>query len=513
MEKSKEKTKRIFKNTLYMYVRMAVMMVISLFTARVVFNTLGVDDYGTYNVVASIIVFFSFLNQGLSQATTRYITADIADGNESNGEKTFNVCIQAHCIISAIVFLLAETLGLWCINCLLKIPEGREFAANVVFQISVISVVLNIIQSPFSSVIQAYEKMKVYAYFSVFDAVFKLLIVYFVQVLPGDSLINYAILVFCVSISNMILYRIYTFRTFQICHLRMVFDKCLLKDVFKFMSWSLLGQAAVVGTNQGAGVLVNVYNSVAANAAMGISNTITSTVNQFVQNFQISFRPQITKSYVTRDYDYLERLITMSSKISCFLITVFFVPILFEVENVLALWLGNYPQNAPDFCRWTLVCIFLDSISAPLYMLMYSQTNIRNYQIVISAVYSMNFFMGWLVFAFGGSPYSIIIVRACVYSVLLFIRLFFVKTIFEQFNISKWLIGVFGRTIIIILVSSVITGIVAKSLPTQMFIHVFVVTLFSIACVSSLYYFVGLSASERSMVGKLLLKKIKINND
>lgn len=493
-----------------MYGRMLILLFISLFTARVVFNTLGIEDYGTYSVVGSIIVFFSFINRGLNSSTSRYITADIAEGNIEKGRKTFNVCLQAHMLIAAIIIILAETVGLWCVNYILKIPEGREVAANIVYQFSIFSAVLAVIQSPYGATITAYERMDIYSYFSIVEVIMKLAVIFLVQALTGDKLIIYSILLFCTGLVTISFYRIYAVKAFEICKFEWQKDKALLVDIFKFMTWSTLGQAMVVGTNQGASVLVNVYHSVVANAAMGISGAITSTVSEFVVNFQTAFRPQITKSYVTKEYDYLQSLMIRASKISSFLVILFLVPIIFEVENVLTIWLGEgYPSLSPAFCRWTLVGIYFEAISAPLWMIMYAQTNIRNYQIVTSSVYSLNFLIGWLIFWFGAAAYQIIVVRCVIFFVLIFVRLYYTKTIFPQFSSRAWLLQVLGGGLFILLISGIITGIASHVIHVGMFLHVCIVTIISIVVSTILILFVGINKNERVKLAQFILKKIK----
>lgn len=506
---SSEKNKVIIKNTLYMYGRMLIMLLISLFTARVVFNTLGVNDYGTYNLVAGIIVFFTFLNNGLSAATKRYITAEIAKGDNRSISHVFYICILAHLIIALIILVLAETVGLWGVNNILNIPADRMYAANWVYQLSVVATILNIVQSPFGSVIVAYEKMNIYAYFTIFDAVAKLFIIYMVQAVDGDKLIIYAFLIFGVSIVNMLLYRIYTYRTFPVCRLNeRKGDKPLLKEIFSFMSWSLAGQAAVVGTNQGVSVLVNIYYNVAVNAAMGVSNSITNIINGFITNFQVAFNPQIVKSYVSKDYSYLQSLIIRSSKLSSFLVLIFIVPLFFEAGNVLTLWLGNYPHYAVEFCIFTLFAIYFDAISAPLWMTVYAQKDIKAYQIVISLVYSLNFFIGWIVLFLGAAPYSVITVRIFVFIALAGIRLFYTKKYFEQFNTKKWFIDVLLKSIFILLVSSVFTGIIVYFIECNKFIHVVLTTLISLCITLPMIYFLGLTLNERIFIKEKLLSRL-----
>lgn len=503
---SSEKNKVIIKNTLYMYGRMLIMLFISLFTARVVFNTLGVNDYGTYNLVAGIIVFFTFLNNGLSAATKRYITAEIAKGDNRSISHVFYICILAHLIIALIILVLAETVGLWGVNNILNIPADRMYAANWVYQLSVVATVLNIVQSPFGSVIVAYEKMNIYAYFTIFDAVAKLFIIYMVQAVDGDKLIIYAFLIFGVSIVNMLLYRIYTYRAFPVCRLNeRKGDKPLLKEIFSFMSWSLAGQAAVVGTNQGVSVLVNVYYNVAVNAAMGVSNSITNIINGFITNFQVAFNPQIVKSYVSKDYSYLQSLIIRSSKLSSFLVIIFLVPLFFETGNVLTIWLGNYPLYSVEFCILTLLAIYFEAVSAPLWMTVYAQKNIKAYQIVISLVYSLNFFVGWIVLFLGAAPYSVITVRIFVFIALAGIRLFYTKKYFEQFNIRKWIVDVLLKSLLILFVSSLLTGGVMYFIECHKFIHIVLTTLISLCFTLPMIYFLGLTLNERYFIKQKVL--------
>lgn len=493
-----------------MYGRMFVLLFISLFTARIVFNTLGVDDYGTYNVVGSIIVFFAFLNNGLNSATTRFIMADIASDNETQGKQTFNVCMQAHLIIAGIVLILAETIGLWLVNSVLNIPPGREFAANVVYQFSIFSSLIGIIQSPFSTAIQAYERMNIYAYFTIFDVIFKLLIIFMVQSIDSDKLILYAFLVFMVGIINALIYASYSLKNFAICKLYWPRNKSLLSSVFSYMSWSILGQAAVVATNQGANTLINVYFNVIANAAMGVSNTITTNINNFVSNFQTAFKPQIVKSYVSQEYEYLKNLMIRTSKASCYLIVLFLIPIYFEIENVLQIWLGDYPQYAPEYCRYTLICLFLEAISAPLWMMIYAQTNIKKYQIVISSVYSLNFFICWIVFALGGIQYSVVVIRAIINVFLLLIRLYFTKVFFTEFPVRRWIIDVVLRAITVILISYSIILYIQQYLNfNSAWTELLSITTLSVFISLLLIAFLGLDTRERQLFSKYLVKKIK----
>ncbi len=340
--------KKIAKNTLYMYLRMLVTMVVSLFTTRIVFQALGIDNYGIYNVVGSIIVLFTFVNNALSTATRRYITAELAQGTELSRRDVFNNAFISHVIIAVVILLLGETIGLWAVNTLLNIPEGRMSAANVVYQLSILATILNVMQAPFLAAITAHEKMNIYAYVSIVDVFLKLAVAYVVLITSSDKLITYSVGVFLIGFINVTINLFYCQRNFPMCKFQKTRDKKLLKEMFGYMGWSLGGQFTNVLSLQGVTILVNTFSTVAANAAMGISNQITNVVLSFVTSFQVAFHPQITKQYVSGNFDELNNLIIRTSRYSAYLVLIFLVPICCQIDNFLGVWLGDYPQYAVE---------------------------------------------------------------------------------------------------------------------------------------------------------------------
>ena len=501
--------KRIAKNTLILYARMIIMMLISLYTARIVLSTLGFDDYGVYQVVGGVIVLFSFLNNGLSAASNRFITAEIARGDLESGQRVFNVCFQSHLLIALIILVLAETIGLWVVNTLLNIPETRVLAGNVVYQLSVISAIIGIINSPFNTTLIAYERMNIFAYLAVFDAVMKLLIVYLIQMINGDKLILYAMFLLLVTLLHFTLNYIYCFKKLAICSLKWVKDFQLLRSIFSFTSWSLLGQSCIVATNQGVSVLINYFCGVVVNAAMGISNQILNVVNQFVTSFQTAFRPQIVKSYINKNYEYLQSLIMRSSRITSCLILVFIVPIIVELPHLLNLWLGEYPEYSVEFARWTLIALYFDNITAPLWMTINAQTDIKKYQIWTSMFFSMNFFIGWLMLKFGVfPPYSVMIVRVVIFIILIGVRLYFTKKFFEGFNIGEWLIQILLKSLLVFSISFVCIYALSNSLSLPMWQKLICVIMASEFLVCSLCYVGLLTRSERLFVQRIIRTKI-----
>lgn len=503
-----EKNKRIAKNTLYMYLRMIVTLVVSLFTVRVVFQQLGIDNYGIYNIVGGVIVFFSFLNNGLTSATRRFITTELAVGTEDSQRHVFNTCVVAHVLIALLVLLLSETVGLWFLYNMLNIPPLRMGAAVWVYQFSVVAAVVAVMQSPYNAAIVAYERMNVFAYISILDVVLKLLVAYLLCCLPGDVLVNYGMLILCSTIVTLWVFRAYAVRTFKSCKWKYQSDTHLLKQVFGFMSWSVLGQLAVVGANQGVGVLINMFFCVAVNAAMGVGNQIVAIANNFVTNFQTAFNPQIIKSYAHKEYDYLQSLICRTSKLSSYMVILFLVPICFETPRLLHLWLGDYPRYSVEFCVLTLIAVYVDAISAPLWMLAYAKREIRNYQLVISLVYSVTFFGAWICLGIGMAAYSVMVVRIVVYLVMLAIRLVYARSIIPAFSVSDWLKQVLGRSLLVLVIACILTQCVAHYLCVGDFLHIVIVSLVSVVMVLLLAFGIGLNRSERAACVQFVNNKI-----
>lgn len=508
MTDSSSNNKRIAKNTLYMYLRMIVTMVVSLFTTRVVFNALGIDNYGIYNVVGTIIVLFGFINSGLTTATRRYITAEIAQGDESSQQNVFNLALCAHGLIGLIILILAETVGLYLVNYTLNIPADRMLAANVVYQMSVLTALWGVFQAPYQAAITAFERMNIYAYLSILEVSLKLIVAYSVFVFAGDKLIIYSILIFLSVFLSTFATRYYCTMKFKICRFKKPHGKQLLKEMFGYMGWSLIGQFVVVLTSQGVSMLVNVFFTVAANAAMGISNQITGIVTQFVSNFQVAFQPQITKQYVTKEYDSLNNLAMRASRFSSYLVLVFMLPIAFQIKNFLGLWLGDFPEYAIEFCLFTLLCVYIDALSAPLWMIAFADKNIKKYQITMAIIYSFNFIMAWLVLEIGFPPYSVIIARCFVYSIAVIARLLLIKEKLASFSIRQWFYNCIICTLKIIVIPVVVMLSLSRIEFDNAYLELVVIGGISLALMLISIYIFGLKQDEREFVKQKILSRI-----
>lgn len=503
-----ENNKRIAKNTMFLYMRMIVMMLVMLYTARVVLQSLGFENYGIYNVVGSIIVFFVFINNGLGGATKRYILTEIAKGDYESQRNVFNLAFTAHVLIAAVIFVLAESIGLWIINSILNIPESRMLAANICYQLSILTAIISIISAPFGATIVAQERMSIYAYLSITDAILNLGVAFLIGIIPGDVLITYSSLMCLVSIINAIINWGYCFKSFPMCRFKRPHNKRLLKEIFSYMGWSLAGQGAVVLTNQGVNMLINIFCGIVVNAAMGISNQVTNVVNKFVMNFQIAFNPQITKYYAVKDYANLIKLVNRSTRYSSYLVLVFLVPICFETKNLLSIWLGKFPEYAVSFSLLTIISVYFEAVTAPLWMVLCSDKRIKKYQIVVSLVFLINFFGSLILLYFGTEPYHVMTLRIAVNIMLILVRLAFVKRRIVDFPVLQWLSICFIKNGLIVIVPLLVTGLLYTFAFKNNFVELLIVggLGFTLTCLS--IFFIGFTRNEKNFV----LSKIKINN-
>lgn len=429
-------TQRIAKNTVILYFRMFVMMAIGLFTSRIVLQTLGVKDYGTYNVVGGVVSMFSIVSSSLSTSISRFITFELGRENKERLNKVFSTAINVQLLLSLIVVILMEMVGVWFLNTQMNIPEGRMEAANWVFQLSIVSFVLGLLMVPYNASIIAHEDMGVFAYMTLLDAVLKLLIVFVLYITPFDKLITYAILLFCVSLLMRGIYAIYCKRHYEECTYHFVHDKPLLKEMTSFAGWNFLGNGSWVLNNQGVNILINIFFGVTLNAARGIATQVDNMVQTFVRNFMTALNPQITKSYAAGNLEYMHKLIFAGAKYSAFMMLLFVIPICLETELILHLWLGDVvPDYAPIFVRLTLLSSMCVILGNTLITAVFATGKIRNYELVMGLMALSNFPMVWFAFKMGALPVAAYIIYFCIYFVMIFVRLYMVKGLIHM---SAW---------------------------------------------------------------------------
>lgn len=503
-----DKNKAIAKNTIYMYIRMLIVILVSLYTTRIVLSTLGIDDYGIYNVVGGIVVLFSFINNGLSGAAKRFIMAELAVGNLDSQKKIFSTAVNAHLLIDAIIIVLGETVGLWILYHYMNIPAERMDAAAIVYQMSLFASVLSILQSPFNAVVISHERMSVYAFISVVDVFLKLGIVFIVKASNFDKLVLYAALFATINILNIVFYYFYCHRAFSMCRYVKTTDRNAFKALMEYVGWTVFGTGANVLSRQGVSILVNNFFSVAVNSAIGISNTIVNTATQFVHNFQIAFGPQITKNYISGNYSDLNKLVIRSSRYSSMLVLLILIPVTFVISDLLYIWLGNYPDYTEEFCVLTLICVFFEAISNPLTGVITSDKKIGKYQTVISTVYLAILLLSWIVLLFGAQPFFVVFVRMAADFAFIAVRLSMTKKKVDGFSISLWIKKVFVNSFLILVFCTPLIALNRIIIIDHIVARFFVQASVCLAWTGCLIWLIGLTKKEKEFVLSKIRRRI-----
>lgn len=399
--------KRIAKNTLFLYFRMMITMVISLYTSRVILQVLGVDDYGVYQSVGGIVGFLSFLNSSLSTGSSRFITYGLGEGNLERLKKIFSTTLTGHIILAIIIVLLAETAGLWFLHNKLVIPADRMQAAEWVFHFSIVTVFFTLTQVPFNACIIAHEKMNVFAYVSIVDAVCKLLIVYALLIGTIDKLILYAILHCALQLFILTFYRIYCARRFQEVSFKLFIDKHVFKEIIGFSGWSLFANSAIALNNHGILLLLNMFFTPAIVTARSISLQVETTAFHFMTNFQTATVPQIVKQYAQQDYEGSKALLLNMTKYSFYLMLLLAVPIFFSAEHLLLLWLGTVPSYTAIFLRIIIIQSLFQVFDTSFYKALYAKGQLRENALLSPTCLFINFVIVYILFKFGCSPVAL----------------------------------------------------------------------------------------------------------
>ena len=507
MPNSSSNTKRIAKNTIVLYIRMIVIMIITLYTSRVILKALGFEDYGLYNVVGGVVALMSFLRSSMSESTQRFLSYEMGKGNNDNLKDVFSICLTTHFLIALILLVLAETIGLWFLNTQINIPEGRETAANWVYQFSVISLCVSIVSVPFSADVIAHEEMGYFAFLSILDAVLKLGFSYAITMVSFDKLVFYGFLMMLVPIINIVLNWSYCHRRHYETHYRFFWDKKLFKRIFSFSGWTIWGQLAVVGSNQGTNILVNIFHSVTANAAMGVGQQVNHAITGLITNFQVAFKPQITKSYAAGDFKYLTTLTNYAAKISFYLFFIVSLPVLLNIDIVLELWLDKVPEHANVFCVIFIIASACNAMSAPLYMNVFATGNIRGYQIALSVVYILELLIVYAIFKLGFSVVTGVAMKAVLNFIVIFIRMAYAHKEVESFSGWNYMKKVFLPLMLSVMVTLGVAFPMFHYAQGKWQIIIATILVFVISVVSA--YYIGLNKNERHSLMRMVTNFIK----
>ncbi len=505
MSQTSDNTKRIAKNTLLLYVRMLFTMAVSLFTSRVILNTLGVEDYGINNVVGGVISMLGFLTGSLGAASSRYITYDLGKGDMDIMKKTFGNILSIHYILAAIILILGETVGLWFMNTQLQIPIGRETAAFWVYQFSVLSSIMAVISVPYNATIIAHEKMEAFAYISIVDAILKLTIVYVLVIIPYDKLILYSFLYFCIQVFDRIVYFVYCSKHFEESHAKCSYDKKLFKEIFVFAGWTMNGNLAVIGFTQGLNILLNIFFGPVVNAARAIAVQVQNVCQQFCSNFQMALNPQLTKSYAQGDLNAMHGLLVKSSKFSFYILFFIAMPLMFEAHLVLKIWLGIVPDYTVNFLRLILVFGLTYTVSNPLIVSVHATGDLKKFQIIEGTMLLLIVPIAYfLLKAFNLRPETVFIVQIIVELCTQCARIKIVLPMIGL-QIKEYLRRVVIPITIVAVLSPIVPYLVWKFLPED-YLSFFVVCAACVICSSVVIYSIGCTRNERAF----LMDKVKM---
>ena len=490
--------KLIIKNTGFLYVRMFITMCIGFVATRIVLDKLGVSDYGIYNIVGGFVSMFTMLNSILQTGTRRFLALNLGKGDKRIIKETFSTAFVIHLVIACIVVLFIETVGLWFLNNKLNIPDERMVAANWIFQFSMISIFLNITQTPFAAAVTAHEKFNIYAYISIFDALAKIVIVYLLVVIPGDKLIIYGMLALAVSLMVTSLYRFYCIRHFEECAFSLRINKGVFREMIQFSGWSTLGHFASVLNNNGFSVVLNLFFGTTINAARGLANTVTYTIRQFVDGFITASQPQLIKLYGAGNINEFHRLIFTISKYALFLLSVIVVPVVLEIDFVLNLWLTTVPTYTPIFIKITMIICLLSYSNNMLDQGVVASGYMKQLTCITTPMYLLDLPLIYVVLKLGGTPPAAYMVGALPLFLAFLSNLYILKK-YTKFPAKKYFVSVFLKNVLLVLVASIIPMYIQSKMPYGVG-RFFVVCVVSVCSTVAILWFFALGKGAKKMI-------------
>ena len=501
--------RKIAKNTLFLYLRMFFVMMATLYTSRVVLKALGAEDYGLYNVVGGLVTIFAFLNGAMGAATSRYITFELGRKNSNGVNKTFNTALIIHIVIALLIVILAETIGLWFFYEKMNIPEDRTNAAFWVYQISIVTCFFSLTQVPYNAMIVAKEDIKIYAFVGVFEAGLKLCIAFIISLSIIDKLVFYAFLICLVQIVIMLFYRLYCNRHFVESKINICKDKHLYKEMFAYACSDMIGNVSVLAQGQGLNILLNIFFGPVVNAARGIAYQVQGAVSQFSNNFMTAVKPQIIKSYAERDIAGMMNLVKYSSCFSFYLMLAICYPIILEVNYILHLWLGDYPEHSANFLRLALVICLIQTIKTPRSTVFHATGHIKRVNIIVGLILCSALPLGYVFLKLGYSPESVIVSSIITLVVSEFISVYLLKC-YISYSALDYLINVHGRCCLIFIVSGILPYFLFDRFMDASLSRLIITCLLTTVSICISVFFVGIDHDMRSRIYKKIIKRYNI---
>lgn len=524
-----QNNKRIAKNAIMLYVRMLLSIAVSLYTSRVILQTLGVEDYGIYGVVGGVVAMFSFLNAAMSGATSRFLTFEMGKakyGNDENGtqiirsshipnlphtltplQKTFSSAMIIHMAIALVVFSSAITVGLWFLNNKLVIPEERMTAAYWVYVCSIAGMFISVTQVPYNAAIIAHEKMDVYAYVDLLNVFLKLAIVYLLLIGNFDKLILYALLMLCVNVIVAMTYRIYCLKHYEETHFHWIIDKRTLKSITSFSLYNLFGNAAWVMNNQGTNFILNMFFGVTVNAAASIASTVSNVINGFATNIMTAFRPAVTKAFASGNYIEFENLLNWAIKIILIIYSLIAIPVCITADKVLSIWLVEVPRYAVVFCQLMLISLYWETFKQLIVMGIHACGHVRFVSLLSGIVYCINPMIIYVCFKFG-LPASFAYISAIFMNMFIgIVDIFIMKFEIRDVPIRSYCISLASVTAAVASTFG-LWDFIPHIQVTNTFASIVIDSLQIIAIFATLSYTVVLNSSQRNRLSNIVKNKV-----
>lgn len=496
---------RMLRNTMFLYIRMFVIMCINLIAVRLLLQTLGETDYGIYNVVGGVVAMLTFLSSTMSSAALRFYSYYMGKNDAEQLNKVFRVSILTFIVIVLVAVMLAETAGLWLVNTQLTIPENRLYASNWVYQLSIITFSINMLVVPFMALIIATERMDFYAIVSMIDAFLKLGIIFVIKESSVDKLILYSSLYTIISLANIIAYGSFIKLKHRKLLITPLWDRGCFIQLFSYCGWYMFGSVSTVLRSQGINILLNIFFNPAINAARGLAYQVNSAVNMFVTSFYQSVRPQITKRYAADEMDSMRSLVLKSTKLSYYLVLLIAVPLLIWMPNILSLWLDTVPDYTVLFTRLVIVATMIDTIGHPLTTAVCADGNIKWFQIITGCIVLMNLPISYLFLKLGYPPQITIYIAIVVAVIVQIIKMYFSRKVYHLDLIVY--IGLMGKLLIITIISLIIPFLISRIWFVDNLFSLSVVLILVLIYISIIIYLIGLDNSDREMLKRILTRK------
>ena len=500
MSSTTANNKRIAKNTLLLYFRMLFLMLISLYTSRVILHSLGVTDYGIYNVVGAFVSMFSIVSSSLTSACSRFFNFEMGKGsNVDRLNVVFSTSLSIQFILSLIILILTESLGVWYINNVMVLPPGRLIAANWCFQFSVLSFCLCLITVPYKASIVAHERMQAFAYVSIIEGTAKLIIAFVIMYNPFDRLVYFALLSFLLTNFIRFIYQTYCKRTFTECKYRFIFDKAMLKDMFGYSVWQFVGNTSAILKNHGVNILLNLYFGPVVNAARGVAIQVNNAINHFAGNFMIALTPQITQSYSAGNLIYSFSLVNRGARFSYYILFIFSLPVIINANYIMHLWLTNVPEYSVAFVQLILIEMMFTSISRTLITLQSATGKIRNYQLIVGGILLLNLPLCYVMLRLEFSPVIVVLVSLFVEGLAILARMYMIPLTIPEFKPWNYIRSVLLNILLVTVLASILPVALHIIIEENM-VNVMLNIMVSI-CISSLcIFYIGCSKHERMVI-------------